>query len=129
MNKFIFSLALVVSSSAFAGDLEKTILTDLLKDGNKKVQNYCQIGSSKTVPVRDFFANYINWTLSADKAVATRSFNCKESAPGKNTFDCVFQFSEAAKTGEHPGWDMSLEFKYTKKQGVNWKSVQCVSTP
>ena len=118
----------VFNSVSFAGDLENTVLVQLLANANKTAQNYCQIGSGKTVKIKDFLSRYINWTFTS-KNLDSKFLKCEKTTSGKEEYDCDFKFSEKSNSEQQPGWDIDLEFKYKVNKGIDWRSVQCVSTP
>lgn len=132
MNKHIKSplvfLVIVFNSACFAGDLENTVLLQLLANPNKTAKKYCEIGSGKTVKIKDFLASYINWTFTS-KNLDSKFLKCEKIKPTKEDYNCDFKFSEKSKGEQHPGWDLDLEFKYKVGKGIDWSSVQCVSTP
>ncbi|WP_409477577.1 hypothetical protein [Pseudobdellovibrio sp. HCB154] len=121
-------LVIVFNSVCFAGDLENTVLLQLLENTNKTAKNHCEMGSGKTVKIKDFLAGYINWTF-ASKTLDSKFLKCDKLDSGKDEYNCDFKYSEKSKAEQHPGWDIDLEFKYKVGKGIDWRSVQCVSTP
>lgn len=131
MNKHIklvlIFFALVFNSASFAGEIENAVLLQLLANANKAAQNHCEMGSGKKVKIKDFLASYINWTFTS-KNLDSKFLTCEKVAASKEDYSCDFKYSEKSKA-EQPGWDIDLEFKYKVGKGIDWSSVQCVSTP
>lgn len=125
----ILIFGFVFFASIGAQTMEATALKELLINFNKPIKDHCDLGEinkRKKVYLRDFFAGYIKWSLLNNKS-GDQSFKCR-LVKNTKTHSCRLNYGMKAKKGEHPGWDIDLEFKYKNKKIV-WKSVQCVSTP
>lgn len=118
----------LAASSAFGSDIEARALTALLKNPNRTVKNHCELGSGQTVRVSTFVESYIRWTFQAEK-IETRFLRCKKIDGKKRTHQCDFKYAEKGDGVARPGWDVDLEFVFSEGKGIDWDSVQCVSTP